>query len=354
MAVSSIKCFNDSPSTQIEKKFQWQHFWNDLDIHFDAALPPLEIRWVRIAGLLIKLKCRNSTLLRYLDIQLACCFVTDNTEEPDAVFYLWCGNIAPYLPEVPFEQRLHLVQDNIQRVVLHEGCLYAFDKHRNKGYLCLHNESEKCVISQGYLLYQLLYHLAKSKGRLMLHGALVGYEDKGVLICGKSGHGKSTLAISSLLQNCQYVSDDHLMLTRNGNSTCAWPVYSIASLYESTLARLPELQFTNRWLKDRSKHVFDISPYHHQFSFGLPVKALVFPVLNLKEVKPSCHAISAGPVLTHLIWSTIAQMNDRKDPEHIKNMLDFLRGLPCYQVTLSSDIELNAKFLKKFIINQLK
>ena len=69
--------------------------------------------------------------------------------------------------------------------------------------------------------------------------------------------------------------------------TRAWPVYSVASLYETNLKRMPELSLDKRWLKDREKHVFDISAYHHQFCFGLPLKVLIFPILALEEKRTS-------------------------------------------------------------------
>ena len=266
---------------------QFLRFWEHLDIQFDAASSILETRWLLVAGVLVKLECRNPVLLRYIDIQLACCFVRD-ADTPDAVLRLWAGNIAACLPPISPGQKIHIVKDHVQALVVDQdkGRLYAFDKERNTGYFCLQDSSDQSVTAQGYLLYQLLYSLAKLRGRLMLHGASFGYENKGVLICGGSGHGKSTLALSSLLENCQYVSDDHLMLTRDSNITRAWPVYSVASLYEPILLRIPELRLNQRWLKDYSKHVFDISAYHSQFCFGLPIKALIFPHLALEEKDP--------------------------------------------------------------------
>ena len=341
--------------SEIERNFQLQHFLKFLENRFNTTPSLLETRWLRVAGLVVRLECRNPTLLKYLDIQLACCFANDG-EEPDAVFRLWHGDIAACLDSFYTEKKVHIVEDNVQTLIVDQdkGRLYAFDKDHNTSYLCLNDCSDESVANQGYLLYQLLYNLAKRKGRLMLHGAALGYDNKGVLICGGSGHGKSTLAVSSFLQNCQYVSDDHLVLTRDGNTTRAWPVYSIASLYESSLIRMPELKLSSRWLKEGLKHVFDVSAYHQQFCFGLPLKALIYPILIPEEKKPSFTTIPAGRVLTNLIWSTITQMNDRRDSEHIRNMLHFLKHLPCYQLTLSSDIESNAKLLKNFVLNQIK
>jgi hypothetical protein len=273
----------------------------------------------------------------------------------DAIFRVWQDDIASCLPPDCPVQRVLILKDGFQAIKAETegGRLHAFDPERNRGYFCLQDDGDSAIIEQGYLLYRLFYQLAKNTGRVMLHGAVIGYEDKGALICGHCGHGKSTLALSSLLEGCQYVGDDRAMFTKEGGSTFAWPVYSIASLYEATLDQLPKLQIGQRWLKGASvKNVFDVSAYHPQFESALPVEALLFPKFSLDAKEPSVTEVASGPVLTHLIWSTITQVDDRKDAAHIRTMLDFFKGLPCYQLTLCADIEKNAKFLKHFILKQ--
>ena len=74
--------------------------------------------------------------------------------------------------------------------------------------------------------------------------------------------------------------------------------------------------------------------------------------ISMETEEPSCSAISSGQVLTHLIWSTITQVDDRKDRAHIRKILDFFKEIPSYQLILCADVERNAKFLKKFILAQ--
>ena len=186
MAAINQQCSSPFTSQNHERNFQLQRFWEYLDNRFDTTLAPLEIRWLRVAGLLIKLECRHATLLSYVDIQLACC-LTDDVGQPDAVFCLWCGNSVACLPEISPKQKICIVKDKVQALIVDEdkGRLYAFDKNRSRGYLCLQEGCDHSVTSQGYLLYQLLYNLAKDRGRVMLHGASLGYENKGALICGE-------------------------------------------------------------------------------------------------------------------------------------------------------------------------
>ena len=331
---------------------QLEHFWDLLNQQFDAALPEVQIRHLQVAGQSIRLECRSPCLLSYADIQLACCLAKES-DKPNAVFRVWQDEIASCLPPDCPVQKVLIVKDQFLAIKAEkdQGRLHGFDPQRNIGYFCLQNDHDQAVIEQGYLLYRLFYYLAKNTGRIMLHGAVIGYENKGVLICGNCGYGKSTLALSSLLKGCQYVGDDRAMFVKKEGETFAWPVYSVASLYETILTQMPKLQAPRRWLKNASlKNILDISAYHPQFCFGLPMKALLFPKLSLEAKEPSISAIAPGPVLTHLIWSTITQVDDRKDSAHIQNMLEFFKYLPCYQLVLCADLEKNTTFLQNFIV----
>lgn len=65
-----------------------------------------------------------------------------------------------------------------------------------------------------------------------LHGSCVSYKDKGVLILGKPGAGKSELALSLMGFGAVLVSDDHVLLTRDGDLALAQSLPSTPDLIE--------------------------------------------------------------------------------------------------------------------------
>jgi len=69
-----------------------------------------------------------------------------------------------------------------------------------------------------YLLEPLLHMVLKRRGTIPWHGAALARANRGVLIVGQSGSGKSTAALSLLLSGYQFIADDELVLCAEGTS----------------------------------------------------------------------------------------------------------------------------------------
>lgn len=81
------------------------------------------------------------------------------------------------------------------------------------------------------LLYQ--------RGNLVLHAATVAINGRAVLLCGKSGLGKSTLAATLCRQGGTLISDDLARITLDGNGQPqVWPDGRMLKLYPSSIQRL--------------------------------------------------------------------------------------------------------------------
>ena len=77
-------------------------------------------------------------------------------------------------------------------------------------------------------------------GRQLVHAAAVGCGDAGVLIPGKGGSGKSSTALSCLLDGMDFIADDYLALAMDPEPR-AHRLYTTAKLDRSNLTRYPEL-----------------------------------------------------------------------------------------------------------------
>jgi hypothetical protein len=64
-----------------------------------------------------------------------------------------------------------------------------------------------------------IYLAARLKGRLVLHGAVVEREGRGLLIAGHRGSGKTPLLLTFLQHGWNYVTDDKFLL--DGNQACS-------------------------------------------------------------------------------------------------------------------------------------
>ncbi|MEM7191026.1 MAG: HPr kinase/phosphatase C-terminal domain-containing protein, partial [Pseudomonadota bacterium] len=75
-----------------------------------------------------------------------------------------------------------------------------------------------------------------------LHASAVALDGRACLITGPSGSGKSALALEMIALGCTLISDDRVVLTRDGDNVTASPAPNIEGLIEARgigLLRLP-------------------------------------------------------------------------------------------------------------------
>ena len=192
----------------------------------------------------------------------------------------------------------------------------------------------------------------------MVHGACVGLNNKGILLCARGQKGKSTLAVLSMLLGFEYVSDDYLTLEKVDDKLFAYPIYSIITLsprmYNELYDRLEGTRFlSNNARKD--KYVINIANFHKQFKTKYPVEigmALEFTTENTPSVI-ECTNQEKGKAITQMIHSTITQMLEMYDSATIKKLIEMINGFKYYKLYLCNDIYKNVECLKEFMKEQI-
>jgi len=289
--------------------------------------------------------------------------VVKNTELPYKTIYFWKDNIRT------------LLAANVQNV----DCLAINPKNNNGSYLKIlqvtsnsveaynaktstiymmyaHNvELDINVIRKmGHIIVRYLYEISKSENQILTHSASVGLNNKGVMISARGGGGKSTLAVSAMLDGFQYVSDDYLMLTKKNDGLFACPVYSTINLSPSIIEKMPALKagyLWNSWWQPQ-KHTLEISEHHSSFVNTLPIKALIFPQIKDIETPQIEKMTDKGKAITQMVYSSVSQLvNPENRSDYIKTLLSFIKDLNVYKINLSPDLKKNTKCLRKFIEN---
>lgn len=220
-------------------------------------------------------------------------------------------------------------------------------------YYAVKNLAPEEFIKHGHIFVQTLNKLLKTPSSALVHGAAVGLDGKGILFCARGQRGKSTLAVKSMLDGFDYVSDDYLVLGEEVGNLYAWPIYSIITLspmmYGDLYATLDAKFVSNNARKD--KYVFNIANYHERFVKRYPIALCMFPQI-VHDPEPSivlCTPVGRGRAIVELVHSTISQMGDQHDIETVKKLMGFVRDLPFYQINLCRDIEKNLKCLRNFL-----
>jgi hypothetical protein len=237
---------------------------------------------------------------------------------------------------------------------LFQNIVNSYDEENQTYYYGVENLEPEEFIKQGHIFVQILNNILKTENTNLVHGACIGLNNKGILLCARGQRGKSTLAVLAMMEGFEYVSDDYLTLEKEGENLFAHPIYSIITLsprmYNELYDRLENSRFvSNNARKD--KYVINISNFHNQFKKKYPVKLCMFPEI-VSDKEPSvkeCSVQEKGRAITHLVHSTVFQMNDRHDMKTIKKLISMVKEFRFYKICLCNDIYKNVECLKDFI-----
>ncbi len=355
--------------------------YDNLNNHIETSFERKWIKYIDLGPKVIRLISFSAEFTPHVQKQLDFS-LTDHCENYDATLIIWnekdIDRLPPklssdYDPKVNLKLRVEALvrgrgkkdvclniydhsvsqHDPVIDINATSGLVNAFRKQTNTWYYGVKNLDPEEFIKHGHIFVQVFNRILKTPSVSLVHGALVGLNNNGILLCARGQRGKSTLAVLSMLKGFDYVSDDYLILEREGNDLYSYPIYSIITLspvmYNNLYDDLEGVRFvSNNARKD--KYVINISNYHNQFKKKYPVKVCIFPEITDDE-KPSivlCSRNEKGRAITHLIHSTISQMRDDHDTKTIQKLIDMVKQFDFYKINLCRDIYANVECLKEF------
>ncbi|MDR2030279.1 MAG: hypothetical protein LBP65_02335 [Puniceicoccales bacterium] len=310
--------------------------------------------YLNIAGVSMRVDCYVNELVDPIRQQLAYCCQDGDDGDHEILLNIWNEQLAPYVA-IP-EWACH--SNHLRTIVEYSEPHWAFqrliahDRERRIGYLLNPVRSAMEVFVRGHILVKSIYLALLEDNRSLFHAAAIGWKNRGALICGRGGRGKSTLAISGMIGGFQYVSDDYLILEKNANGLCAYPIYSIVTLAEEMQAKLPPLWGDYLYPNyNGKKDVIKISARHDFFAPRLPIVVGIFPEVRTGE-KPAIEAMHPGRAITQAVHSTIVQTQFQELPKQVRRLSSLLRSLPFYRFYVGECLEENVAVLRKFLEKQ--
>lgn len=238
-------------------------------------------------------------------------------------------------------------------IQVNRGIFYGNDYETDTYYHCVANLEPEEYIKEGHLFVQILNNILKTPTSNLAHGAVIGLNGNGILICARGQRGKSTLSVLSMMKGFEYVSDDYLILHKNGDELLSSPIYSIITLspkmYNELYDKMSGSQFvSNNARKD--KYVFNIGNFHDRFKMNYPIKICMFPEI-VTDPEPSIVPCEKGRAITQIIQSTLSQTQDLCENKTVKKMMDMIKDFEFYKFNLCHDIDKNTEFLRDFMNN---
>lgn len=190
----------------------------------------------------------------------------------------------------------------------------------------------------GSPMLAILHWWMLNRGRQLVHGGAVGTAKGGVLLAGKGGSGKSTVALACLDSELSFAGDDYCLLSSAGEPF----IYSLYNSAKTDPGHLRNLlvhladKVSNKEHLDSQKAILFLNKYFPgKIIKNFSCKAIILPkVSGLKESR--LKSISSVSVLKSLAPSTIFQLLGGE--ADFKNLVNFVRQLPCYLLEAGMDL----------------
>jgi hypothetical protein len=223
----------------------------------------------RIAGLDVRLRIRGSALAGALLPALAHLRVDDADIAPDLAVSLWDQSIAgagaPPDPagDEAVATRLQDSADGRRAVrVGPAGVLWLdLDARSLAGFF--RSAAAVAPTDRAKPLSRPLAFWLRDHGRQVVHAAMVARGDAGVLIAGRGGSGKSTVALAAGLAGLAYIGDDLVAIEETGPAGfVGHSLYASGFLAREHLERFPAIPASARGVRDpsRDKIVLQLGP----------------------------------------------------------------------------------------------
>lgn len=185
---------------------------------------------------------------------------------------------------------------------------------------------------------RMLIHLwGRRHGRYLLHGGAVGTATGGVLIVGRSGIGKSTMALACLGSELLYAGDDYVLVSTDPEPF-AHTVYRSGKLQPDQLARFSHLEPAriNPGSEDKPVFLFG-EAYDAWLTQGFPLRAIVVPRVTGTE---SPRLVEASPALavTNIAPSTVFQL-PYSGVSTMEVAAELARRIPTYHLEVGPGFE---------------
>jgi hypothetical protein len=357
-----------------------QSYFASLDkVASKAGAPAIE-RYVDLGTHVVKLISYSEEFLEHAEKQLTWS-LRDGSPQYDATLVIWKkdrdnnGEVAESLfgdPNTYGYRRLRLKKLTEKRIinrikVCHEelrprtalidvdplkGVISAWNPQTNTYYYALENLEPEEVIKLGHLFVSTFYQIVKGPSTSLVHGAAIGLNGNGAFFCGAGYRGKSTLSVGCMLDGFDYVSDDYLILSRDGAGLKAWPIYSIIALssamYRKMYSSLNGKFVSNNGRKD--KYIFNIAAHHDRFRSKYPIKLCLYPHITSCD-DPSVELGGDDVAIQEFAQSSLRNTGDIENENEFNRLTSLIGGLPIYRINLSPHLKKNTQCLRDFLVN---
>ncbi len=335
-----------------------RYYFDKLQNDIEANNTLYSIRYIHLGNQIVRILIYDKELDRHISNELS--FIIDDqcSDRYDYTIIAWLVQRtgSSMREHRIIEEGTSSTSEPVLTIDDNTGRIVGYDDDNSCYYYGFPSSNPEILAMEGHVFFRQFYKMQKASiNSSLVHGACVGIDDNGVLFCAKGNKGKSTLTVSALLKGFDFVSDDYMVIEKDGNGRLfADPVYSIITLSPEMYNRMfDELNGTrfisNNW--NQSKYILSVANLHSRFKTHYPIQLCMFPEI-VSDEEPSitkCNQLEKGRAITNMVHSTISQMNDHSDTANTLKIIELLKGQEFYNIRLCKDIDKNVNCLKQFL-----
>ena len=278
--------------------------------------------------------------------------------QPDVTFYCIDSESLDWSPPPPWPYEEYdrraanqiYAEQGLHGAYMHDPRVWQFyDPQKKIAIQWIRRPGCLPLWESGGPLRTLLHWAYLEKQKRLCHAATLGNENKGIVLVGAGGSGKSGTTLAGIAHGLKTVGDDYCLLDYR-ESVCAYPLYEILkqdhaavkrTLDHEHMQKLPSLN----WQKKYEIHNENLPC--QPFIPRMQIAALVIPQIgNFKrseflEISPAYAMRAFAP-------SSIFQLPDSEE-EGIAFAAKICRHLPCLTLHLSSDAEEISDCIKGYL-----
>ncbi len=242
--------------------------------------------------------------------------------------------------EGPEHTRNYFHKQNIRGVYHGETrALSLFDEKTNKAIIWYSSKDSIPYLSTSSPFRSIFHWWSLRMGLLLIHASAVGYQNRGVLIVGKSGSGKSNTALASINSHLRFAGDDHVIIDTN------LPL-KMYSLYNSFKLKKADIEKYIELVKSNNEH--DNNKYEKSIFFmnqlaqeklitSFEIKAVLLPKIT-KIKSPRLYPVPASKALLAISPNTIFQLPGSGKMDY-DMMIRLVRNTTSYILELGNDVK---------------
>ena len=277
---------------------------------------------------------------------------------PDLTICLWdTASTGIRIPPLPWSEDQYLQFGLIDGFnsgrfkTLHQHALQMIDLEENKAIYWIPDSREAPYYHSITPLRTTLHWWLDKHDLFVVHAAAVGTSERGVLVTGKGGAGKSTTALSCIDHGLDYIGDENCLISI-APEPYAHSIYSSGTLEAEDVGRFPSLDSSlcnaNRLHVEKAVyHLFD--SYQQSLPSGIPIKAVFVPRVSGRPAT-SIQRRSSAQTLVALAPGSLFQLPGA-GRNSFRAMADLLRAVPCYTLELGTDFSKIPIVIKDFLRN---